>query len=121
MSIVYISIGGFFGAIIRFAVTNYAKRKTKSDMPLGTIAVNFVGAFLIGLFLKLSLSGSADALLIVGFLGAFTTFSKIMLEMVQMLDAGKKKTFFAYFFVSFVGGVFCTFIGVIVSIYFLNV
>lgn len=115
MIIFYIAVGGFFGAISRFAISNYFSKVSKMDIPLGTIFVNLLGAFLLGLFVQLGLSGSANALIAIGFLGSFTTFSTVMLEMVQMIKSGNRIVFFTYFFISYVGGILCAFMGMWLS------
>lgn len=115
MIIPYIAVGGFFGAILRFAFTNYFSKAYQMKIPSGTIFVNLLGSFLLGLFIKLGLSGSAYALLAIGFLGSFTTFSTVMLEMIKMIKSGNKNVFFTYFFVSYVGGTLCAFFGMWLS------
>lgn len=82
-----IAAGGAAGSVARYAVGVLAQRAIPSDLPLGTLAVNIVGGFLIGLLAELL---TADVppmwrpLLITGFLGGFTTFSAFALETVNM-------------------------------------
>lgn len=81
--LLYIGFGGFFGAISRYLVymltENYYHR---TNFPLGTLVVNLIGSFLIGIALGLSYKFNilsrgqiSHYIFVTGFLGAFTTFS----------------------------------------------
>lgn len=111
--IIYLTLGGFFGALSRAAMNNYVKVKGYRRMPLATIVVNFLGAFLIGLLLKVSLSGTMYGLLVIGFLGSFTTFSTMIMEMLTMLERKEKAMFSSYFLLSYLGGITCTWLGIL--------
>ena len=82
--IIFVSIGGFFGAISRFAVSKSVKSRKKTSFPVGTFAVNLMGSFLLGLLIGMHLKGDHYALLGIGFMGSFTTFSTLMLESEQL-------------------------------------
>ncbi|AGT33040.1 camphor resistance protein CrcB [Geobacillus genomosp. 3] len=80
-----VALGGFFGAVARYAVSRWAARRSPR-FPLGTLIVNLLGSFLLG---WLAGSGAADAtklLVGTGFMGAFTTFSTLKWESVQMMQ-----------------------------------
>lgn len=76
-----VALGAAVGAPLRYL----AGHLWDDRLPLGTIAVNVVGSFLLGLLAALSLGGSAAALLGTGFCGGLTTFSAFA---VQAHDAG---------------------------------
>lgn len=101
--ILYVAIGGFFGAILRYAISNLLRRK--NGFPLGTLVVNLLGAFLLGLLAGLGIHGSQYTLLGVGFMGAFTTFSTFMLESEQLKKTGKNKFFYVYMACSLLLGI----------------
>ena len=82
-------------------MSQLAKRITKTTLPYGTLFVNLVGAFLLGLFVGFDIFESLYLLGGVGFLGAFTTFSTFQLELVQMFDQKKWKPFLLYSVISY--------------------
>ncbi len=86
-----VAAGGALGALGRlFCVA--ALRPMAGGFPLGTLAVNVIGCLLFGLLFAL-LQGSAgkafSALVFVGFLGAFTTFSTFAFDCVQLFEQGR--------------------------------
>ncbi len=82
----YIGIGGFLGAVFRHIFSVSAHRLLPATaFPIGTLTVNVLGAFLIGLAAGLlqsrgNLSMEMRYFITTGFLGAFTTFSTFSLE-----------------------------------------
>lgn len=93
-NVIYVGIGGFLGAISRYLsvrfVTNIAGVK---NFPLGTMTVNILGCFLLGLGLGLAtekqiLSPEARLLLFTGFLGSFTTYSTFGAESFGLFKSG---------------------------------
>ena len=71
MTLLYVALGGALGAPVRYVVAHLL------DGPAhrGTLAVNLVGSFLLGLFSGLALTGDTLAFLGTGFCGALTTYS----------------------------------------------
>lgn len=116
MTIIAIAFGGFLGAVFRFLITNYFAKISKIHLPIGTIIVNLLGSFLLGLLTKIGLSGSLYALIAIGFIGAFTTFSTVMVEMVHMIRNKRKKLFLIYFFITFAGCFICAYVGMIITL-----
>ena len=100
-----IGLGGALGAMLRFAISVWAVQRFESFLPtaalLGTLLANAVGALLIGvLFVVITEKGliaeSWRPLLIVGFLGALTTFSTFSLEALGLLQQGEWLTAMVY-------------------------
>lgn len=91
-NLLFIAIGGACGALGRYWVSS-TLFKPQEVMPWGTLTVNVVGSLLMGvLFIliveKAQLPANLRPLLMVGFLGAFTTFSTFSLETVSMIHEG---------------------------------
>ena len=106
--------GGAFGALGRYVLTEFIQPRLHArfpDLPLawGTLTVNYLGCFLIGLALHLiSKTGpiphEARFLFVVGFLGAFTTFSTFSLETLNLLRDGDYLIAVVYVLASVLGG-----------------
>ncbi len=85
--------GGALGAVLRFGMSNSIYRLLGRDFPYGTMAVNVFGSLLMGfLFIlfveRMVVSAEWRLGLLVGLLGAFTTFSTFSLETLALFDAG---------------------------------
>ncbi|PID85457.1 MAG: fluoride efflux transporter CrcB [Chloroflexi bacterium] len=88
-----IGVGGAIGAILRFVISGITYNVLGQNFPWGTFVVNMVGCFLIGLLAQLfeesAISPNLRVLILVGGLGAFTTFSTYALENVNLLRNGE--------------------------------
>ncbi|WP_102028978.1 fluoride efflux transporter FluC [Salirhabdus sp. Marseille-P4669] len=107
MTTVTVAIGGFFGAILRFAMSKW---NGKRNMPIGTLLANLLGSFLLGMLICFGIRGSLYAFLGIGFLGAFTTFSTFNKELLELLQH-RRNTGLYYLILSYVGGITLAFIG----------
>jgi fluoride exporter len=97
--------GGGMGALARFWLTVGVNTLAPSALPLGTLSVNIVGSFLIGLlaillFVYAPYGELWRGTLITGFLGGFTTFSAFSLETVKLLQSGSSARAFFYVILS---------------------
>jgi len=109
-------MGGFIGTIFRFLIMRYVQMSCVSSFPWGTIAVNIIGSFLIGLFFGLSEKGafmSAEwrLFLTVGLCGGFTTFSAFSNDAFILLENKELFRFALYGGVSFFLGIVAVLIG----------
>ena len=116
-----IALGGAFGALLRVYGSDWIMRFFPSAMiPYGTMVINILGAFLIGLCAGL-FTGRPDwpawarFLLISGGLGAFTTFSTYMLEWLNLMLAGNYGHAFVYGLAQVVAGLLLCWLGIIVA------
>ena len=95
---VVVGIGGFLGAIARYALGTYIGSRYGVRFPLGTFVINVSGSFLIGLILTLLARTTASAywryLVPIGFIGAYTTFSTFEYETLRALQDGQLMTGF---------------------------
>jgi len=76
MKLLLVILGASLGAPARFAIDQYIRKF--SSKPFGIFAVNIIGSFIFGLTMKSSVN--AHAFFVVGFAGAFTTWSTFMLD-----------------------------------------
>nr|CAA6802412.1 MAG: CrcB protein [uncultured Thiotrichaceae bacterium] len=88
-----IMLGGAVGALLRFLASNAVYQLFGRTLPYGTLAVNVIGSFLIGLlsmyFIQRAMLDTPLAKgLMVGVLGAFTTFSTFSLDTFYLLEQG---------------------------------
>jgi len=93
MPILLIAIGGAAGAVARYAMDVAIATRLGGAFPWGTFAVNLSGSFALGLLFALVierelLPAGARGPLMIGFLGAFTTFSTLMLESWRLWEDG---------------------------------
>ncbi len=97
-----VAAGGAFGAVARYLVmTGVGRLLGPHDFPWGTLTVNVVGSILMGVLIELlalvwSPSQELRALLVVGVLGAFTTFSTFSLDVVALFERGQTLFVAAY-------------------------
>ena len=92
--LLFIAAGGALGAVMRFAVSNAVYGVLGRDFPYGTLAVNVLGSLLMGALYVLLVERLTDAVewrafLLIGVLGAFTTFSTFSMETVALLEGGE--------------------------------
>ncbi|MFI3184654.1 MAG: fluoride efflux transporter CrcB, partial [Methylococcaceae bacterium] len=92
--IIAIALGGSFGAVLRFLVSSGIYQWLGRGFPYGTLVVNILGSFMLGLLTeslmqqRLTLTFEYRAAILVGFIGAFTTFSTFSLETFYLLEQG---------------------------------
>jgi CrcB protein len=84
MTLLLATLAGAVGAVCRYLLSGWVQQQTRSDFPLGTLAVNLAGAFLLGLLAGADALRSAATLAGAGFLGGFTTFSTWMIETIRL-------------------------------------
>lgn len=93
MHLLWIGVGGFVGAIARYALGGWIAGATGGSFPVGTLAINLSGSFALGILFALSteralLGPEIRGPLMIGFLGAYTTFSTLSLETWRLLETG---------------------------------
>ncbi|MBK9925672.1 MAG: fluoride efflux transporter CrcB [Anaerolineales bacterium] len=95
LSVLFVALGGAFGSVSRYLLGTWIQSLSKSiDFPYGTLTVNLTGCFVIGLLSQLAESRGAftpesRALVFIGVLGGFTTFSSFGNDTINLLRDGK--------------------------------
>ncbi|WP_416408730.1 fluoride efflux transporter CrcB [Agrobacterium rosae] len=94
LNIALVAIGGAIGSIARYLVGVWSVRLAGPNFPWGTLTVNVVGAFLIGLTVEViarrfDASSEMRVLLVTGVIGGFTTWSSFTLDAVVLLERGE--------------------------------
>ena len=90
LKLTYIALAGALGTLARYGLSGLMQRLLPAAFPWGTLTVNLAGSFAFGLIWGLAverslISGEARLIILVGFMGAFTTFSTLMFETGQLL------------------------------------
>jgi CrcB protein len=103
--VLLVALGGAIGSVLRYYVGQCALRIMGPGFPWGTLTVNVVGCFVIGVFAEMiarRFGASADLrlLLITGFLGGFTTFSAFSLDAISLFERGDLASGAAYMIAS---------------------
>ncbi|BCW88967.1 Putative fluoride ion transporter CrcB [Alphaproteobacteria bacterium SO-S41] len=88
-----VASGGAIGAVMRYFMASGIQRLTGAGFPWGTLAVNMIGALLMGLIMEAAarfwtMSSDLRLFLTTGILGGFTTFSAFSLETALMIEKG---------------------------------
>ena len=118
LTLSYVAIGGALGAISRTGISVLLNTQ-RTGFPWGTLTVNMLGSFLIGLTWSYLDSSGINPLikwgLMTGFLGAFTTFSTFSLETIQLWQQGRISYAVIYVILSQSLGLGFTYLGLQIS------
>lgn len=106
---------GGFGAMLRFLLDGAVSTRSRTALPLGTLAVNLIGALALGVLVGAGVSGDALRLLAIGLLGGFTTFSTWMFETHRLAEDGMIRVAAANVTVSLVLGVLAVWVGELIG------
>ncbi len=92
--VMYVALGGAVGAVGRYGVMSMVSSLAGIGFPYGTLTVNILGSLILGIFIEISAlawspSPEIRAMIVIGVLGAFTTFSTFSLDVVTMMTRGE--------------------------------
>ena len=113
-NLIYIFLGGGFGSVMRFLMSNYTQKLWNINaFPTGTFVVNISGCFLIGIFSAyfLKVDNSLKYLWITGVCGGYTTFSTFSAENFSLWQNGNYGTLIFYALLSLIVGLLMVFLG----------
>ena len=93
MKLFILALAGAAGTLSRYWLTGFVLRHSRASFPYGTLTVNLLGCLVMGFVMQTlvqnqGLHPDTRAVLVVGFLGAFTTFSAFGFETLELLSAG---------------------------------
>ena len=115
MTALLVLIGGAIGAPTRYLTDVVVQSRHRSVLPWGTITVNVVGSFVLGLVAGLASASSAPSWVLTlvgtGFCGALTTFSTFSFETVRLAEAGRWRSAAGNVVISLVLGLVAVAIG----------
>jgi len=114
--LLWIGLAGVFGTLARYGLSGAAQRACGSSFPCGTLTVNVLGCFIFGLIWVLSedrllISGEVRTVILIGFMGAFTTFSSFAFETAQLIRDAQWVSAAANIFVQNTVGIAGLFLG----------
>ena len=120
MTLLLIGAGGFAGAIARYLVDTTVAARAGAAFPLGTFVVNVTGSFVVGILFALTaerpiLPPEVRPALMIGFLGAYTTFSTWMLESWRLVEGGSYAAAVANIVVSVAAGGLAVVAGLVIG------
>jgi fluoride exporter len=108
MTALLVVLGGVVGAPTRYVTDLLVQSRHSSRLPWGTLTVNVVGSFVLGLVAALAAAGTAAGWVLTlvgtGFCGALTTFSTFSFETFRLLDEGLWRTALSNVVVSLAAG-----------------
>lgn len=118
--LILIALAGSLGTLVRYGLGGFVQEHCGKMFPWGTVAVNLLGCLLFGLVWsslaeRWSASGEVRAVVLIGFMGAFTTFSTFMFETEQLLRDSQWWSALGYFTVHNVGGLAAVLAGLAVG------
>ena len=112
-----IALFGAFGTVARFSVIQITPKIFQSIFPIGTLVVNLLGCFLIGLFSGIlntkfiSIDENFKNYITIGFLGGFTTFSSFSQDFFNLVNNSNYLLAFIYIFISVFFGLLMFYLG----------
>jgi fluoride exporter len=116
-SYLLIALFGAFGTVARFSVVQITPKIFQSTFPIGTLVVNLLGCFLIGLFSGIldtkfiSIDENFKNYITIGFLGGFTTFSSFSQDFFNLVNNSNYLLAFIYIFISVFLGLLMFYLG----------
>ena len=120
--VLLVALGGALGSVMRYLTALLATRWLGGDLPWGTLAVNLVGSFLIGVVQELGtdalrISPEARVFLATGVMGGLTTYSAFSYETARLMEGQAWATAWTYLVVTTAACVALCFLGLAVARY----
>jgi fluoride exporter len=114
--ILLIGTGSFIGGVFRYLTSQLIQNKVSTTFPFGTLWVNIIGCFIIGILFGLSEKGNLDPdwrlFLVTGICGGYTTFSAFSMDSISLFRDGQFIQGFIYISGTVFFGLMATLIGI---------
>ena len=94
-----VGVGGAIGAVLRYMIGEWLP----GGFPWGTLTVNLLGSFLLGIIIGMSISAEMGLLLGTGMMGAFTTMSAYSVDLVELFESSEYGTAASYLLITLLG------------------
>jgi CrcB protein len=119
-TILYVAAGGALGSVLRYLTTFIISKFWSNNFPLATFVANFIGCFLIGLFIGVLVKNQLEDsnlkwFLVTGFCGGYTTFSTFGIENYNLFQSNNTLLAFGYIAFSIIMGLFAVWMGLSLS------
>ena len=121
LNVFIVGLGGFIGSALRYLIGGWAQGLSKSlDFPYGTLTVNLIGCFVIGLLGELAeargvFTSETRLLVFIGLLGGFTTFSSFGNDTLNLARSGQMLNALTNIAVNLIFGLLLVWLGRIVA------
>jgi CrcB protein len=102
LTLIAVGLGGSAGALARSIVGPYVQRRAQSAYPVGTLVINIISCFIAGVLLHVQIGGALGAMLVVGFLGGFSTLSTVVFESIEFMFHGHAREGIANLFLTYI-------------------
>lgn len=117
LKILAVAVGGSIGSVGRYLVSTWAAERFGASFPYGTLIVNVVGCFIIGIFMTMTterfiINPYWRLLITVGFVGGLTTFSSFSYETFRLLEDADMMMAFYNIALNLALGFFATWLGI---------
>jgi len=120
LQIIFVGIGGFFGAVSRYMIDRFIIAAHGGSFPLGILIINISGSFALGFFYaatidRFNINSDLKLMITIGFLGAYTTFATLSHDTVRLIESGAISHAMLNISASLIGGLLAIYLGMMLA------